>query len=932
MEFPIASTSASREVTRGDAAASARRRPPAWVLYLLVGAAVCLAAYGGPASIRESALLNSAVYEGIGLSSVAVTIFAVATGRARPVLPWCIFALGNLLFVTGDVIFSYYELILDIEAPFPSSADLFYIAGYPVMAFGLLRFFRQRNHAQAGVVVDALIVTASAAFVVWIYLMAPYATSDDISLLEKVISISYPLGDLLLLAFVAPLLLSGRSRNAACWLVAAGASLELLTDGAYTRLLLEDAYYSGHVIDTGWLFAYLLWGAAALHPAASYVGNADSAQQPTAGKSRVLLLGAVCLLGPGVVVVEALRGGQIDPPLFAGASAVLFLLVLARMWSLMGHLSALQAMRRDERFRSLVQNATDLTAILDEDGRITYASPSLERFTGQDAEDLLGIDIFSLLTADDAERLRPALHEMRLEAGAVVPTECSLRQADGSYRHLEVIASNLLQDGSVGGVVVNGRDITDRKLAEVELERKAFYDTLTGLPNRELLLQRLEETIAAGPDQEDCAVLFLDIDRFKIVNDSLGHAAGDQLLVQVGEALREYVCDADMVARLSGDEFVVLAKNLPDKGSAWELGERLLRRLRIPFPLERRELVISASAGISFCSSGKAATDVLREADIALHRAKAAGKDRWVVYDHAMDAGALWQLDMERDLRLAVESSSIEVAYQPQVELATGRVVGVEALARWNTPTGCVPPSEFIPLAEESGLILPLGLCVLDKACRQVKAWRTELALQESFVLSVNLSVKQLEHSDHTEDVVSVLKRSGLDLRFVRLEITESVMAEEGGPVAENIATLRALGVQLAIDDFGTGYASLTYLCRLAVDVVKIDRSFVAGVDNEVNQASIVRAIISLAGALGIEVVAEGIETQEELDFLVSIGCGQGQGFLYARPDVAARIGPTLSGRLPLPAPPRLNRRRPGSNVVPFPLQITAPPDADVAI
>jgi len=440
------------------------------------------------------------------------------------------------------------------------------------------------------------------------------------------------------------------------------------------------------------------------------------------------------------------------------------------------------------------------------------------------------------------------------------------------------------------------------------LEHQATHDALTALPNRALFQGRLEQALAGAARGGDAvAVLFLDLDRFKVVNDSLGHAAGDDLLVAVAGRLAGCVRGGDTVARLGGDEFAVLLAGLGVGREATRTAERIIRALDAPFRLGGHDVVTATSIGIAVGGTGHAAVDLLRDADVALYRAKARGRGRYAVFDATMNARALERLELEADLRRALRRGEFEVYYQPKVDLATGRLAGLEALVRWRHPVrGVVGPGAFIPVAEETGLIQPLGQWVLEEACRQARRWGEAAEAAgggPAVVVSVNLSARQFAQPTLVEDVARALAAGGADPRQVQLEITEGVAMGNAEATVEILRRLKGLGVGLAIDDFGTGYSSLAYLKRFPVDALKIDRAFVTGLRRETADSSIVGAVVGLGRALRLAVVAEGVETAEEAAQLCELGCALGQGYHFARPLPRAQVDALLLSEGPLRAP-----------------------------
>jgi diguanylate cyclase (GGDEF)-like protein len=446
-------------------------------------------------------------------------------------------------------------------------------------------------------------------------------------------------------------------------------------------------------------------------------------------------------------------------------------------------------------------------------------------------------------------------------------------------------------------------DVTHRKLAEEQLAHRAFYDPLTNLPNRALFIDRLRQALRRASRRKDYlfAVLFLDVDRFKMVNDSLGHMAGDRLLVMIARRLELSLRPGDTVARLGGDEFTVLLDDIRDVTDATRVADRIQRELEMPFNVGGQELFTSASIGIALSATGyERPEDILRDSDTAMYKAKAQGKARHAMFDTGMHERAVILLQMEADLRRAIERSELRVHYQPIVSLQTGRIAGVEALARWQHPVrGLVAPGEFIPIAEETGLIMPIGRWVLVEACRQMALWRDAFGPQYPLEVAVNLSGRQLSLPDLVGQIGEVLRESGLEPARLRLEITESVVMEHPEVVSTMLQELRQLGVKLSIDDFGTGYSSLAYLQRFPADTLKIDRSFVSPMGSHGENSEIARTIVTIGHNLGMRVVAEGVETAEQLAHLRGLSCEGAQGYFISKPlsseDVSQLIGSRMS-------------------------------------
>lgn len=445
--------------------------------------------------------------------------------------------------------------------------------------------------------------------------------------------------------------------------------------------------------------------------------------------------------------------------------------------------------------------------------------------------------------------------------------------------------TNLLADPAVGGVVANSRDITESKEIAAQLWHQANHDALTGLPNRTLFMERLQQALAKR-GSDSVAVFFLDLDGFKVVNDSLGHENGDRLLVAVAKRLARCLKADDLLARFGGDEFTILQEQPASATDALRLSDRLQAALATPFRLNGYNVMVTAGSGIVLSSADLAAsTDLLRAADVALYRAKANGKGSRAIFDPARDASALVQLDRETELRHALERGELRLYYQPTVDVATGRLLGVEALVRWQHPIdGLLSPDTFIRLAEETGLIVPLGAWVLEEACRQVMAWHERFPEGHMLALSVNVSPVQLHSPDLVRQIVDVLRETGFPAAQLTLEITEQELVDAAVATDRTVEALLALGVRLAIDDFGAYQAGLGYLRRWPIDCLKIDRTLVYDLGQNERSRAIVAAVVALAKTLGMTVIGEGIETAEQLAILRKLGCDWGQGYFFAPP------------------------------------------------
>ena len=557
--------------------------------------------------------------------------------------------------------------------------------------------------------------------------------------------------------------------------------------------------------------------------------------------------------------------------------------------------------RSEERLRALVEHASDVIMVLGADGMVSYTSPALMRLLGYEQLEHIGADI---LPDHEVDRAAEFLVDLMERPGAVAWIELPLRHFDGSFRWFEVGVTNRVDDPAVGGLVCNMRDVSERRAAQAQLTFQAYHDALTELPNRWRFQERLEQALFdAATNGQHVAVLFLDIDRFKLVNDTLGHDTGDRLLMTVAERLQSCLRPSDMVARFGGDEFSLLLANLSDPDIALQVADRVTESLREPVLVGDHELFVSASIGVAISAGGQErAGDLLRQSDLAMYVAKDNGRARWEMFDPHAAPELMDRLELEGDLWRALEHDELVVQFQPEVELTTGRVLKTEALIRWVHPTrGVVGPELFVPFAEESGLIVEMDRFVLREACTRARQWASIPREGGPVVVSVNLSPRFMRQDNVVEEITRAFHETRVDPRCVQIELTErSALDVEATSV--QLRQLRRLGVRVAIDDFGTGYSSLSYLKRLPVDVLKIDKSFLDTIDTVAADVAIVQAVITMGHALGMKVTAEGVERVEQADCLRDLGCDSAMGWLWSAalaPDdlaACARSGFPMSG------------------------------------
>lgn len=819
---------------------------------------------------------------------------------------------GVMVFIGNSISIGF--LIQLGESPTVSWADLFYLADSVLVVAALLSFplARRIRLERLKYVLDAAIVVLGAAVAIWFFTIRPTQASGAQSVATVVMSLAYPVMSLLVLYGAATALLREPidGNRLAFGLVVTAIVSGVVADLAFNLVLIEMGSRTAAWTDLVYLMYYVLRVASAelywRQPVARSERRAEMRPQIQLITPLPYLAMAVTY---GLLIWTAIRPWA-DPlsGLAVGAAIMTAVVVLRQLIAVRQNVRLLAEAGVEARFRSLVQNSSDVILVIRPDGTIKFASPSVARVLRRDPAALLDRPLVDLLDSDDRDRARDFLRESARLYGVSAPVEWRFRLPDGSLLNAELLATNLVDDPTVRGLVLNGRDVSERKRLEQQLTHQAFHDPLTGLANRELFLDRVGHALALARRQgREVSVLYLDLDDFKKVNDSLGHTEGDRLLVATAERLRSGARMGDTIARLGGDEFAVLIEDAVGSEGLTMAVERMQNALKATFMLSGNEVTMSVSIGVATARPDEAADELLRNADVAMYSAKRRGKGRAETFQAHMYADVKHRLELEAALRQAIEKDGLDLVYQPIYSLRTGRMEGVEALVRWEHPRfGALLPQHFIPLAEETGLIVQLGDWVLRQSCRQVKRWR-EAHPEVPLTIAVNISGRQLHELDIVRETREAIAESGVDPSAVVLEITESVLMQEKGSVLERLTELKALGVRLAIDDFGTGYSSLSYLQRFPIDMIKIARPFVEDIGGGLEQSALARAIIGLGDTLKLRTVAEGVERPEQCMALIQLGCELGQGYYFSPPlnpaDIYERLAnPHLFCPVPLPA------------------------------
>ena len=797
--------------------------------------------------------------------------------------------------IVGNVT-AFYMKYMANGNPLSAWTNILYFGMYVMGLAGWLSFplARRTTNEYRKFLLDAITVVVAGGLAIWYLVIVPTGTFQLDGVMGTFFALAYPIASMLLLLGVVTVFLRRPTMQSpgASTLLLSGFLLYIFSDIASDLTILQLGWGRVSWTDATFVVAYLviISALARYYWKPPMVTDDDGAprSQPF---TYLPYLGVV--VSYALLSVVAVQRWPEPMSVLAVGGILITALVLVRQISAVREnvrLLSEQSKRENEaRFEALVRHSSDVITIVDPDTIVRYVSPTIAEIFGHLPSEIEGTRLADLVHPDDVPRTLSFFMSVLPRGAVTTPAEWRMRHRDGGWRDVEVIGTNLLDEPTVRGIVLNTRDISERKALQAELTHQAFHDTLTGLANRALFLDRVTHALAlARRHSRTIAVIFLDLDNFKAVNDSLGHAQGDALLISVAERMQHAVRTVDTIARFGGDEFAILIEDASDNDAAMTVVDRVIDSIRHPFHLEGKEVFASASMGIASAEGDQTASDLLRNADMAMYIAKQSGKGQYRLYEPRMHAEALERLELESDLRHAIDREEFTLRYQPIVLLQTGEIAGVEALVRWNHPTrGMMSPLTFIPLAEETGLIVPLGRWVVREACRQAVGWESLRPTGHPLTLTINISGYQLQGEHVVEDVRRALSDSGLDPRQLVLEITESVLMQQSDTILERLHALKALGVRLAIDDFGTGYSSLGYLQRFPIDILKIDKSFVDDVGRGETESALARAVIALGETLQLQTIAEGIELKQQLSGLQDLGCELGQGYFFDKP-----IGP----------------------------------------
>ncbi len=825
------------------------------------------------------------------LATIVLSVVAARSAENPSVRrTWWLLAAALGVYCVGNLLNSTYWLF--DRDPFPSVGDVFFLAFYPLVFAAVLTVIRAASLRVpwGRLALDGTILVLGFGAFFWFFVISPAAAGGEADLIKYALTQTYiGLNCLMVMAFGMLLIAGGGGplRRRTLVLLTLGFATMFLADIVWALSKVTGNYLPGGISDAVYLSCYIVLGAAAREQVRGPVR--DTTEPRTLDNALVQGLPYAAMLVSFLVLVYFTRGDVSDPAtIMTMIIFVLTLLLMVRQGVIFRDDVLLREQRAarlvEARYASLIRNASDVIVIVDVDGRLQFASPAAERTFARRPDDLVGRNLLDLWVDTDRDRLAGFLAEVAATRGkAVGPVEVQV--SSGTQRFtLESVGSNLLHDPAIAGLALNFRDVSERKVLEEQLRQLAFHDPLTLLANRSLFRNRVDHALTlAQRTQQQIAVMFLDLDNFKNVNDSLGHDAGDRLLQAAAQRLVQRTRSADTVARLGGDEFAILIEGVTGPADVERVAVSITDSFAEPLLLDGAEVHVAASIGVTFSRPEDTTEELLRNADIAMYSAKAGGKARHAVFQPHMQEVLQERLRTEEDIGRALEREEFFIEFQPVIDLRTRGLLGVEALVRWRHPVqGVLLPGRFIPVAEESGQVIELGRWVLIEACCRVREWRESIAGGMGLRVAVNISSRHLQHADLVADVARALKCSGLEPGNLVIELTESTIMHNTEANLARLQDLKALGVRLAIDDFGTGYSSLSYLHRFPIDILKIDRSFVSRLTETGDGPELARAVVMLGDTLGLETVAEGIEEEDQVAALLALGCVAGQGFLFA--------------------------------------------------